>query len=1406
MNKRLTIIYRLSFCIFLCAFFNTIAYSQSNGTSLRNDITVEHVIEFPKEGFRNEPIRLVKDEVTGNLLYNEYGGTIWEIDITSPTPVFNFRYSAFDHNLPIVQGMTMHDDILYLVGNEEVNNGNDNVGIIAKGVRIDNNRREWTVIARTEPYLGKPETPFDHKMAGNAVSPDGQFIYVSTNSRTNHGEVAGLSREDDLNILILKIPTNPSSPIDLRNDKTWLRNNGYLYAEGIRNGFDMAFDNNGNLFEVENSGQRDDPEEMNWIREGRHYGFPYRLGGNDNPIITAGYDSNNDPLVPNDQKGTPLFAYDPNFPAPPAGVTFSEPIRNLGPDADLFRDPNTGAIRDASNEGSFITTFTAHRSPVGFGFDNANTMGGNFTGDAFMASFSGNTWPLIGGDSEDLLHIELNYNGALDNYDANVYKIATGFAQPIDIVVDDNIIWLAEYGDGVNRGLWKITLPCGNTAICGGNPPPPTTFSCDNIMVTGGQQQIRVSGLPATSVEVTIYNSSNELIFSCNNSCPDIPMLTGLAAGNYRVNVKAFDNNSVLVCEKTNIPAIVNSTPPPTFSCDDVNIVGGDAQINITGLTAPNEILQVFDANFNLVFRCEGGDCGDEQLIDNLSAEKHLVNIQFYDENFEFVCSLEGIPINVTGGTPSSNCDDLTIEGKEAQIAITNLTAPIEIVQVFDENYTSIFRCEGEDCGSEQFINDLSAGDYFVSVQFYTANWELICEETNVKVTVTGEINPPTGSADCNALVFTPEAGQISVTGLNTAYSQIQIIGRNTDWQVITICQGDCAETQIIPNLAVGEYAVKVQLNGADGTDCYREENITVSEDSNNSDCTIEIIAANFPNTVNPGETITIQATVRNNSTTLSANTTLGLYQFIGGNAFFPSPQLIGETPTNGFQPNETRVITFSVQLPDPLFNTALLPIGSSSVTNNFILLTGENTGIIEAQKCNFPIDFDIDYPDADLALSFENNQHCIDTEGVVNVDLKVTNAGNTFVKAPIYILLDDNCSFVNQTNVICQPFTNVAYYKLDQDLPVGTSFTIPKPFKVPNTQITEWNYSPSIAATASNIEDINTSNNSVSATFTQTTSCGENSTVDCNQIQTSSSGNQITIANLTAPIEIVQVFDQNYQLVYRCQGTDCGSEQTINDLAAGNYFVNVQFYTADWKFICAKENIVVEVGGGGSCEEAEKTGFTFLGKMDNKSFYLSDNRLPFNDAKQACVDAGSQLATSLTTATIDFLKNNIEGEAFLDLTDANNEGNFQWADGSTYNATIFDNNATNDYAFVANWATDLVATSEGAWKNFVCEVPCLVFGESRATSKGIEKAIKLFPNPAQSIINLQVLPLMDKKGRIQIFNIYGQLVQQFDQLHFNTVHQQLEIPNFENGLYLLTIQADNMPLISKRFVVEHWR
>jgi len=41
-----------------------------------------------------------------------------------------------------------------------------------------------------------------------------------------------------------------------------------------------------------------------------------------------------------------------------------EPVINVGPDADKFRDPATGQIKDASDLGLKLSTFTAHRSPL----------------------------------------------------------------------------------------------------------------------------------------------------------------------------------------------------------------------------------------------------------------------------------------------------------------------------------------------------------------------------------------------------------------------------------------------------------------------------------------------------------------------------------------------------------------------------------------------------------------------------------------------------------------------------------------------------------------------------------------------------------------------------------------------------------------------------------------------------------------------------------------------------------------------------------------------------------------------------------------------------------------------------------------------------------------------------------
>ncbi|GAB5409195.1 MAG: hypothetical protein BalsKO_15600 [Balneolaceae bacterium] len=37
------------------------------------------------------------------------------------------------------------------------------------------------------------------------------------------------------------------------------------------------------FFGTENAGDRDDSEELNWLQQGKHYGFPWVIGGNETP-------------------------------------------------------------------------------------------------------------------------------------------------------------------------------------------------------------------------------------------------------------------------------------------------------------------------------------------------------------------------------------------------------------------------------------------------------------------------------------------------------------------------------------------------------------------------------------------------------------------------------------------------------------------------------------------------------------------------------------------------------------------------------------------------------------------------------------------------------------------------------------------------------------------------------------------------------------------------------------------------------------------------------------------------------------------------------------------------------------------------------------------------------------------
>ncbi len=416
-------------------------------------------------------VRLARDPTDNILYYSKADGAIYRVDLDANPPAAARLYTPANHGVNSSLGFAIGPDgTFYLTGNRS--QGGNNIASLVKGV-VDpqTGERVWSTLARTEPYPLAGNN-FDHLINGIAISPDNRFVYFNSGSRTDHGEVEdnqgkfpGL-REAPLTSAILRVPVTGQDLV-LPADEAALRAAGYLFADGVRNTFDLAFAADGDLFGTENGPDRDMNEELNWLREGHHYGFPWRMGTQDNPQQFPDYDPDKDLLLPAAfiavRRGT--YVNDPAFPPPP--MAFTDPVINLGPHADSFRDPADGQVKDASDLGLTLGTFTAHRSPLGLVFDVEGALGNEFQGDAFMLSWTAGD-PF--GDSaagpfkdpgEDLLHLELEKRG--DNYAVRATRLISNFENPIDAELIGSRLYVVEYGG--NRGLWEVSLPAAPTAV-----------------------------------------------------------------------------------------------------------------------------------------------------------------------------------------------------------------------------------------------------------------------------------------------------------------------------------------------------------------------------------------------------------------------------------------------------------------------------------------------------------------------------------------------------------------------------------------------------------------------------------------------------------------------------------------------------------------------------------------------------------------------------------------------------------------------------------------------------------------------------------------------------------------------------------------------------------------------------
>ncbi|MBD2776842.1 PQQ-dependent sugar dehydrogenase [Iningainema tapete] len=422
--------------------------------ALRNDIQLRRVIDTG--GYA---VRIAKDPLSSQLYYLDAQANIYRLDIqptegSTKTLVYTFQDIGGAQE---TSGMAFAPDgTLYVVSN--LYTDNTFVPIVRKGVLDASGVRTWSTLFSTVP-IPRSNTAFDHVFNGIAVSPDGNYVYVNSGSRTDHGEVQSSQgvfpdvREVPLTSAIFRIPTNVTDLV-LPNDEAELKANGYLFADGVRNSFDPTFAPNGDLIAGDNGPDADYTEELNWLREGQHYGFPWKLGSLDNPQQFPDYDPAQDPRLQPDfyavQNG--FYYNDPNF--PPPSTTFTEPIANLGPDADQFVAQD-GSLQDASDSNQPLYTFTPHRSPLGLTFDTEGVLPNDFKGDAFILSYGaadGNKKFSDGG--QDLLHLKLNKVG--DTYQVNATQIVRSFNRPIDSVIFNHKLYVLEWGEP--GSIWELTF------------------------------------------------------------------------------------------------------------------------------------------------------------------------------------------------------------------------------------------------------------------------------------------------------------------------------------------------------------------------------------------------------------------------------------------------------------------------------------------------------------------------------------------------------------------------------------------------------------------------------------------------------------------------------------------------------------------------------------------------------------------------------------------------------------------------------------------------------------------------------------------------------------------------------------------------------------------------------------
>ncbi|MFK7936918.1 MAG: GEVED domain-containing protein [Saprospiraceae bacterium] len=378
----------------------------------------------------------------------------------------------------------------------------------------------------------------------------------------------------------------------------------------------------------------------------------------------------------------------------------------------------------------------------------------------------------------------------------------------------------------INDQVGNDGCSCAGTPSGGGG-----NIDCDAVTLSGDGGKITLTGLGAPNVLVTIFSlPSYQIVYSCGGheepACGSTQMTGALSTGQYRVTYKFFTASWTPICERSK-NVTVNGGGGGGDPCDSA---GGDSdndgvcndddcRPNNPNISSPGDACN--DGNPNTTndriqadCGCRGtttdlcanagGDSDGDGVCNNDDCEPNNPNISSEgdacndgnpnttNDVIKANCVCAGTP---SGGGGNSDCDNVSFSGANGELTIGNLGAPIVIVKVFNSSWQeqSGAGCSGASCSTSETY-DVPNGLYHVSVKFFNASWQPICEKSQ-DVTVSGDGGSGGGGnggggGTSNITITCPN--DINVT-------QNQSGGRIVSWTpptASTTCSGNVTITQ----------------------------------------------------------------------------------------------------------------------------------------------------------------------------------------------------------------------------------------------------------------------------------------------------------------------------------------------------------------------------------------------------------------------------------------------------------------------------------------------------------------------------------------------------------------------------------------------------------------------------------